>query len=421
MKILIFASIIASILFLPFILEESWQAPENLFYGKSRFHGTLTVDPKIPIDEIFLSIYYTAKDSRGTTYKSAWTDSIERIKIDKIDKIDSKEVKPETYKPKWKSFKIVGKYKNSNPPKPDEVFVVPYRIINGTLESIRGNDVEIIAVVNTTKSGIFELKFPRNFPYSNGPGDFPDNFFIGINGYSSDAYYLPETTPMMDHVRDKIINKINRPPPHPQTYSEKTDCYFLFSIPFYTYAKIGIHYGANGLIPDPYLGENVPEYCVKQTILPAKSVSPLQQSKSGVSWFDVKCAEDKVIVLKRNEQPSCVNFESAIRLYKRGIASNMENDVWYKWAKKAVQEYFEAKLVKSYNIEENSTSLGIAGVRESLPPYITIELRFTAVDVEEHQKTEQQFWFGVNNGDNIERILELGSDGKTKKEMPVER
>lgn len=150
-------------------------------------------------------------------------------------------------------------------------------------------------------------------------------------------------------------------------------------------------------------------------------LSPLQQFKAGASWFEIKCAEDKVIILKTDERPACVNFETAIILYKRGVASNMENTVWYDWAKKAVKEYFETKLAKSYNVEENSTVIGLVGVRESLPPLITMGLRFTSVDVEERQKTEHQFWFGINNGDNIEKILELGSNGETKREIRIER
>ena len=165
---------------------------------------------------------------------------------------------------------------------------------------------------------------------------------------------------------------------------------------------------------------NIPLYGCSD-ITTVKIDSPLKQFKSGLSWFEIKCAEDKVIILKTDERTACVNFESAITLYKRGVASNMENNVWYDWAQKAVKEYFETKLAKSYNIEENSTVIGLVGVRESLPPLITMGLRFTSVDVEEHQKTEHQFWFGINHGDHIEKILELGKDGETKTEIPIER
>lgn len=167
-------------------------------------------------------------------------------------------------------------------------------------------------------------------------------------------------------------------------------------------------------VPEPYFEP-------KSDLVESPILTPLQQFRSGVSWFEIKCAEDKVIVLKSNEHPACVNFESAIKLYKRGAVSNMENAVWYDLAKKIVQNYFEDKLAHMYNIEENSTMIGLVGVRESLPPLITIGLRFTSVDVEEHQKTEHQFWFGVNNGDNIEKILELGSDGEMKTEIPIEK
>jgi hypothetical protein len=153
----------------------------------------------------------------------------------------------------------------------------------------------------------------------------------------------------------------------------------------------------------------------------AISLTPLKQFEAGIRWFDVVCPENKVVVVKTTGFPACVGFDTAIKLYKRGWAENMENDVWTEWAKKIVQEYFETKIAKSHNIEENSTMIGLVGVRESLPPLITIGLRFTSVDVEEHQRTEHQFWFGINNGDNIEKILELGKDGETKTEIPIER
>lgn len=175
----------------------------------------------------------------------------------------------------WKTMKIIGKYKNSDPPKPDQTFIAQYRVTNGTLISITGGQTEIIAITNTTEKGLLELKFPRNFPYTNLKWD--GDFFLLINGYGTNVYYTPETTKMMDHVRDKIINKVNRPPPHPYTYEDVTDCHYIFRVPFYTYAKILIGYGANGLIKEPYRGDDVPENCINQTIIqPSKDTVPLE-------------------------------------------------------------------------------------------------------------------------------------------------
>lgn len=220
----------------------------------------------------------------------------------------------------WKTFEIIGKYKNSDPPIPDQTFIAQYRVINGTLESITGDDTKVVAKVNTTDAGWFELKFPRNLPYRNTDAYDDVDLFIGINGYGSDAYYLPETTPMMEHVREKIINKVNRPLPHPTTYSEKTDCYFVFQIPFYTYAEIEIVYGWNGLISDPYHGDKVPEYCVQETTVVQNIIpTPRQQMKMGIPLYEIKCKEGFYPTFKIDRvTPACVTESTLDKLLIRG-------------------------------------------------------------------------------------------------------
>ncbi len=148
--------------------------------------------------------------------------------------------------------------------------------------------------------------------------------------------------------------------------------------------------------------------------------SPRQQFASGTRWFDVACTDDLVIVLKLNGLPACVSFDTATTLYKSGWAQSMENKVWYDWAKKASLQYFDSKIAKTYNILDNSTLASFVASRESLPPFITIQVQFTSVDAEE-QKTNHIFWFGVSRGDNIDKILKLNNDGTTKKEIQVER
>ncbi|MGI0009915.1 MAG: hypothetical protein ACREAE_00775 [Nitrosopumilaceae archaeon] len=215
----------------------------------------------------------------------------------------------------WKTFTLIEKYTNSDPQLPDRGFVAQYRVINGTISSIEGNEQHIIAKVQpTTEKGIFELKFPRNFPYANDYGR--EEFFIGINGYGAWHYYHPEEDIVLPHVREKLLNKVNRPPPYPETFSEKTDCYFVFSIPFYTYAEIEIGYGFNGLIQSPYLGDEVPEHCVNETIyLP----SPLKQFKSGIQLEEIQCKEGLQLIIKsRDGSPACVKPDTATKLVERG-------------------------------------------------------------------------------------------------------
>ena len=219
----------------------------------------------------------------------------------------------------WQTLEVDGKYTNSEPPKPDQTFKVQYRIINATLESVEAKDYGITFTANTTDKGILEVMFPRNYPYANFAGR--EDFYLFINGYGTDAYYLPESTPMMDHVRPKIINDINRPPPHPTTFSEKSDCYFVFYVPFYTFAEIAIGYGSNGLIPSPYYGDDVPQHCIPKTIVGAdiaKHPTPLKQFKSGVFATDIICNEGLNLLQKHDGSPACVKPESSLKLVKRG-------------------------------------------------------------------------------------------------------
>lgn len=163
----------------------------------------------------------------------------------------------------WHKLYILGKFTYSYPPKPDQIFVAQYRIINATLQSVSNNG-GVSVIVDTNDKGLFELKFPRNIPYHN-QNPSRDDFFININGFWSWSYYHPDS-PMTDDARKQLLNTVTRPPPYPESYSEKDDCYYLFSIPFYTYAKIGIVYGFNGLILDPFHGDDIPQSCNDITI-----------------------------------------------------------------------------------------------------------------------------------------------------------
>lgn len=230
---------------------------------------------------------------------------------------------PQTYADEleWKTLEVVGKHKNSDPPVPDQIFFIQYRVFNGTLESINGTDERILVVANTTRSGLLELKLPRNFPYTNTPTESYD-FGININGYGSWHYYHPEEDIVQEHVREKLLNKINRPPPYPETYSEKTDCYFLFSIPFYTYAEIQITYAVNALIDNPYHGDQVPQYCLSETTViqsTSQYPTPLKQFRAGIPIEEIKCKENLVLAIKTsNMHPACVKQSTLEKLYWRG-------------------------------------------------------------------------------------------------------
>jgi hypothetical protein len=215
----------------------------------------------------------------------------------------------------WHKLYFLGKFTNSYPPKPDQIFIAQYKITNATLQSITGNFGGISTTADTSDKGLLEIKFPRNFPYSN-QGPDPHDFFILINGFGAWSYYHPDS-PMTEDARKQLLNTVTRPPPYPDSYSGKDDCYYLFSIPFYTYAKIDIIYGFNGLILSPYQGESIPQYCNKQTM--AEHLPPLKQISWGIEPKKVKCDEGFDVILHPDAKSiSCVKIGSVSKLVQRG-------------------------------------------------------------------------------------------------------
>lgn len=158
----------------------------------------------------------------------------------------------------WKTIHVLGKFLNSDPPKPDQLFQVHYRVINGTAESFDMNQeiqdvimnnviVARVSSISDSGDGILEIKFPRNFPYSNGGsgvGMFDINFVNGMH--------------------DSITTTEDR---QATTTTTTTDCFFEFAIPFRG-KGVEIEVGmASILIKAPYQGDSVSESCMPQTIV----------------------------------------------------------------------------------------------------------------------------------------------------------
>ncbi|MDC8451606.1 MAG: hypothetical protein LV477_01705 [Candidatus Nitrosotalea sp.] len=230
---------------------------------------------------------------------------------------------------KWHKLYLLGKFTHAYPPKPDQIFVAQYRITNATLQSISSTgDVSVIA--NTVDKGLFELKFPRNFPYHNQDPSKMD-FFININGYGSWSYYHPDG-PMTEDARKQLVNTVARPPPYPDSYSGIDDCYYLFSVPFYTYAKIDIVYGFNGLILAPYHGDDILQSCNDFTIA---KLPPLKQIEFGMAPKDVTCNVGfDVLMHPDNKTISCVKSYAVTKLMERG-----------KWTRPPLDPHMNPKTV----------------------------------------------------------------------------
>jgi hypothetical protein len=214
----------------------------------------------------------------------------------------------------WQTTYMVGKFLNSEPPKPDRIFKIQYRIINGTIDDFdlrqEIDDVFIhnwiIAKVNSSNYGILEIKFPRNFPYSNTEGASIEEFiFLAYDGseYPKD-------------IEDERVT---------------ADCFFVFSLPFEGSVKIEMLL-ASILIKSPYHGDDVPDSCMPQTIVenvPTKkdgTISPLHQFRAGVAPVDVLCPErsPEYVLMISTGKPYCVDPLNVKFLQARGWSGPFE-------------------------------------------------------------------------------------------------
>lgn len=196
-------------------------------------------------------------------------------------------------KTEWKIHPTVGKFLYSEPPKHDQIFKVQYRVINGTVDSIKENQGAFGFKINATNNnGLFEIKIPLNFPHTNDLNETNGkNYAVLIN----------------DRYIDEYLNGPNI----------RDDCFFGFSIPFSKSVSIEV---APSTIPEnfPYHGSQVPQHCIKETIL---SIPPLQQLKSGISANDIVCKEGFELIFKsKNDSPACVKAETKEKLIERGWA-----------------------------------------------------------------------------------------------------
>ena len=294
---------------------------------------------------------------------------------------------------------LVPGFDDSVPPTGDKIFKIetsPDIVESIKVQSDGSFDLwgfDIILKQNST--GMLEVKIPKNLPTPASN--------IGFWAYDSRAHVL---------VNGADIN-----------YDIVEDpCYSHYKIPIDGKTNLEIVYtviltGSWQLYTPVQFDEDNP--CYNEVFYEKQHDSPLKQFRAGFAWYNIKCNDNNVIVLKTNNNPACVNFDSAIKLYKRGWATNMDNDVWYTWASKIVRGYFDSKIVPKYNVEENSVTIGITASRESLPPLLTVAVQFSSIDIH-GKKQDHLLWFGVEGGDNISKILEIGKDGQ-QKEMKIER
>lgn len=127
-----------------------------------------------------------------------------------------------------------------------------------------------------------------------------------------------------------------------------------------------------GVAQAQYFGNKIP--CETDCII---NPSPLKQHESGTKWYEIQCNNDFVIVINRNSKPACVGFETAVKLYKRDWARNMEIDVWNTMAVNSAKEYFHEHFSQQFNVTSEPT-FGLTMTVETLPPFVTVSSKFTS-------------------------------------------
>lgn len=191
----------------------------------------------------------------------------------------------------WKTARMVGKFVNSDPPRPDQLFNVYYRAVNGKVESFsttQGVEAKVIATTSSNR-GLLEILFPRNFPYTNsGEG-------IGV----FEVY---------DKSRDMVIG---------DTIRSTTDCFFVFSIPFEGTSEIELRW-VYLLWLRPYHGDAVPEGCTSLTLV---ETTPEQLEECAALGIDAQDCTEQAILQKRARH-AAISEEEMKRVEDRRNAVN---------------------------------------------------------------------------------------------------
>ncbi|MFY9301291.1 MAG: hypothetical protein WAO91_08900 [Candidatus Nitrosotenuis sp.] len=335
MKTLFFASIIASILFLSFILEESWQATEKMFYGYSSFEklpptvfdtpsafeikirytegpyaitkltpvfdvspenaksyvqinakpieglyhndvgriqGTITVDPQIPYKKIFINVYFNGKDAYGNSYKSAWSDSIS---------IDTG---------KSESTNIAQKCSQTNPGiKYGTPINLEHDIIGGIVVSnCKVEDTNsVVTKIDAESDGQITITIPKKVIYSLSSTDCAED---------SDLMILLDNEEVL---------------PAKSIHTKKDNIITVeFSKGVHTIEFVGFT-----ILPDP----SPAQYCGVVMGFDSLFLPPKFQIEHGMKAEQVRCNNRLVLVIKSTDAaPACVKPETGKKLLEQG-------------------------------------------------------------------------------------------------------
>lgn len=194
----------------------------------------------------------------------------------------------------WKSAHIVGRFHDSDPPRPDQIFKIQYRVMNGTSENVV-TPGSILFNLSSAENGLLEVKFPRNYPYHNDIQSTPAANFVFLNEKQNDVFESNVTA---------------------------TDCFFVFLVPFNDDADLKMTWAIllNGA---EVRGDDIPASCITETVVEDVRVKgdgtirPSDQLKAGVDPVGVLCPPGLEVIVSPIGKPYCATPSTADLLTER--------------------------------------------------------------------------------------------------------
>lgn len=218
--------------------------------------------------------------------------------------VDTKQAKDSE---EWRTVHIVGKFLYSDPPKPDQIFKVQYRTINGTIEKFNATDGfnDLTFGTNTEHNGTLEIKFPRNYPYTNG-------YLSGDNYRPTgdiSVFRVAEIDDPPYTIHSKDLGKYCSEICPVENYSHMTtDCFFIFSIPITGRTEIELT-SIYLLWSMPYHGDQVPDSCISQTLVELTPEQLDECRRLGIS--EDNCTNNALLqaAQRQSEESRAVQYE----------------------------------------------------------------------------------------------------------------
>ena len=269
-----------------------------------------------PYTRIYMSldhISYAVHEIRTREIDSSW---IDRPKSEKLP----------FYVINWDMVHMEGEYYGHDPPKPSQTFKIPYLANNGKVNNIDTQLGTITADVSFMDKGIFALKIPRNYPYTDH-NDSSDNGHF----FSPFVLVINPTEEIFSHVT-------------------KTDCYYDVWMQVSGNKTIEVNTTISYLQGDPNHGDSdVAEFCLIKTISDENTaylteISPYKQVEEGVSPYLVFCKDGLYFLVKYDGSPACVTYSTQTALWNSGW-SDTSTDIYTKYATPQILDEFSSKLL----------------------------------------------------------------------------